>query len=615
MHSDHPEGRLLARFERAAELLDQKQPAQALQVVSEYTQPLDENFAWPFVLGYLSGVVALAEQEQMFDAVKRLELAKNKTDGLGAVVVLRTFSEVVELQPDLLKALSYEKKALVTGKQWFRRQKISDSAGWAPEKEGMGAWKKLKPLIEARIRELERWVDIDRYGLDYVLFREAQKLRNAGHPSALDFTDIDAAFRIRGEDIRTTIPGADFLAARKQYLEIIQLFPEGMYTEASKLYAAVCLVHLGDAQGAIRELTAFYKLDPNGLYRGKALQLLGDLYLVNQWDRVNAKEAYTRASEWASVMKTRKRVVETYAVPEKSRQVAMPPERIRTMNEDGEIKERPIQNGVLVNRATAKWYLPRIKADVEWKLGFLAVVEDRTEDAKRHFDLALDQDRLLQRAVGQKVFNAYDRLILSAENRAFFGEQEELKKLHGNVKLAMQWADFQFMRENFDVAKSLYRLIQFAASVEEDDAAFVRAVVGEAVLLYRKQGEPRPQDVPSLYDHAVEFPQAPATPYLLWHCAMMTDGTPMGWREFYDLLIRKYPQSRHGLEARYNLIIRLPWGQHEERREMINTFQQDYPQETGYHKYLEGWDKNVTEYHQRKEETRSIQSQEDNSVP
>ena len=329
IHSDHQTKRLSARMAQSDSWRERNNTQQASLLVEEYSNPTPDNLNWPFVLGYIQAARLSAEEGQTFDAVRRLEIARDKSEGLGKIAALRALSLIVEEQPDLEKALGFEKRALTTGKRWFKRKRISESAGFEPAKEGAEIWEKLKPIIEARIADLERRVDIDRYGLDYVLYREAQALRKAGHPAALDFTDIVAAFRMRNERLAPSIPGADFEAARKQYIEITEIFPEGVYTEASHLYAAVCLAHLGDLRGAMRELTDFYKRDPDGIYRGEALLLLGELYLVGQWDRANAKEAYTRAAAWAASVGERQRILDTYAMPEKSAKVSKPPERPR----------------------------------------------------------------------------------------------------------------------------------------------------------------------------------------------------------------------------------------------------------------------------------------------
>ncbi|MEX2607072.1 MAG: hypothetical protein WD708_06970 [Kiritimatiellia bacterium] len=576
---------------------DRKNTQQALLLVEEYAAPTPENLEWPLVLGYIQAARLSAEAGQTFDAVRRLEIARDKSEGLGKIAALRALSEIVEAQPDLEKALVFEKQALSTGTQWFKRRRISESAGLEPAKEGVAIWEKLKPVIEARIEDLERRVDIDRYGLDYVLYRQAQTLRRSNHPAALDFTDITAAFRMRNTSMLPSIPGADFEAARAQYVEITELFPEGVYTEASKLYAAVCLVHLGDARGAMRELTAFYKQNPDGLYRGEALLLLGDLYLVGQWDQANAKEAYARASAWAASVGERQRILETYTVPEKSAKVSKPPEQPRSLNRYGQIEKRSLEPGILVNRLTADWYLPRLRAQAEWKLGFLAVVADEPDAAKRHFDQALEQDRLLRQAVGMKVFNAYDRLLMSLENKVFTGTEEDMEGLRGTVRLAMHWADFNFMLENFDLAKDLYHRIQRAAREEKDGAALIRATVGDVLVRKAEEDPDIGSDTLRLYALAMEYPRAPATPYLLWHCAMITEGNPMRWPEFFDLIIKEYPRSHHALEARYNQVLRRhPWKHHDLRRAMIEEFKRDYPNEKEYHRHLDGWDKSVTEF-------------------
>ena len=86
--------------------------------------------------------------------------------------------------------------------------------------------------VKARIEELQRLADIEEYGLDFVLYREAQQLRRADHSRAMDFVSIGSAFGLDHEG--AGIQKADFKAARKQYIEITQLFPDGVYTEASK---------------------------------------------------------------------------------------------------------------------------------------------------------------------------------------------------------------------------------------------------------------------------------------------------------------------------------------------------------------------------------------------
>ncbi len=230
-------------------------------------------------------------------------------------------------------------------------------------------------------------------------------------------------------------------------------------------------------------------------------------------------------------MGERQRVLETYAVPEKSAKVSKPPEQTATINQYGQITRRVLDPGFLINRVTSDWYLPRLRSEVEWKLGFLTVIADQDEDAKQHFDNALAQDTLLQRA----------------------------------------------------------------AELENDETVFVRATIGEALVRNAEWDKTRYADTPRLYAIALKYPRAPATPYLLWHCAVITKGDPVGWREIFDKLIKEYPHSHHALEARYNEILRLDYEDHDTRRAMTAQFHKDYPNEKGYHEYLYWWDQNLME--------------------
>ena len=276
-------------------------------------------------------------------------------------------------------------------------------------------------------------------------------------------------------------------------------------------------------------------------------------------------------------------------MPEKSANVSKPPERPRGLNQYGQIEEKDLESGVLVNRMTADWYLPMLRARSEWKLGFLAVVADEDEAARGHFDQALAQDRLLQRAVGMEVFNAYDRLLMSLDNNVFIGREEDMEGLRGKVRLAMHWADFHFMLENFDLAKDLYRRIQRAAKEENHDAALIRATVGEVLVRNARKGTGDRLGHPRLYAWPWSIPRRPATP--LPSLAVRDDFQRGSGELEIDLrsIIKDYPTAATRWKRGYNHILRHPWKYHDERHAMIEQFKRDYPNEKEYHEYLGSW--------------------------
>jgi tetratricopeptide (TPR) repeat protein len=323
----------LAELDRLAGRLDR-----AATWVTDYQNPQTENFEWPRIQAYIEASKIQFMQGKAFEAVKRLTDAKEKSSGLAKVSVEQALSWVVEQKPDLKQALEYEKSALKTGESHFKRKKISDTAGYEPEKPGSDTWKLLKPEIELRISELERKIRIDSYGLDYVLYSEAQAYRNASHPLAMDFTNVAAAFDQKSGEIGGRVPGADYERAVQKYNLILKHFPDNPYGQAAQLYIAVCTAKTGDPDGAINQLKGFYKEDPDGLLRGEALKLMGDLYLFAKWDKGNAKEAYERSIRWVEATKTRTRVLDTYLVPEKSIEISKPPKEMKVLTKEGAVR-------------------------------------------------------------------------------------------------------------------------------------------------------------------------------------------------------------------------------------------------------------------------------------
>lgn len=592
-NSDNVNERLYARLGMAYKNINKTNFKAAFNWIDEYSVPSDENLKWPNIQGYLLAATIKAEIGQTFDALHRINIAVDKSKGLSKVAALHTLSEIVQSKPDLKNALKKEQQALSAGNSYFKRKKVSDTSGLEPPKEGHEVWKEWKPIIEARIEELKELADIEEFGLDYVIYRKAQRYRRADHPRALDFVSVGHAFGLDPEG--PGIRDADFEAAHKWYGEIIKTFPNGVYTDASKLYAAACLVHLEDARSAIREWMAFYRENPDGLYRGEALKLIGDTYLTNLWDRRNAREAYTRAVAWVESVGERTRILETYVVPEKSAEVSRPPKTApREFDEFGHIEKSPLEAGILFNRMTASWYLDDLRVELEWRLGFLELLDGNQEAATLHFDQALAHDVMLRRAQSKKYYNAHGRMIQALKQTALVETEAEMKGIRGKRKLAMEWADLMFLLGNFDEAQSLYRRIQWAGEKTGDAASVVRAALGEAHLVDAMNREAQHKTAPYFYNICMKWPDAPATPKLLFDVSLMSPREPIGPKEVMQQFINEYPKHELIPKARYLMIYRYtPWREHETRVKLSEQFMREFPNETQLIETLKRHDRRV----------------------
>jgi len=599
-YSDDLEHRLESRVALAELDRKEKRFDRAAAWVAEYQNPQKENYEWPRARAYIEAAKIQFEMGNTFDSVKSLSDADKETDGLAKVHVKRALSWLVEQKPDLAGALGYEKRALKTGVSHFKRTKISASAGLEPPKPNTDQWQKLKPLIKERIAYLERKIEIDKYGLDYVLYREAQVLRNASHPFAMDFTNVAVVFGKEG-NVGGKVPNANYNHAIELYQEIIDFFPDNPYGQAAKLYTAVCVAKKGDVEGAIKKLHTFYKEDPDGLMRGEALKLMGDLYLFALWDKVNAKEAYERSIRWAEAVEGRGRILDTYLVPEKSQYVSKPPKQVKALNNEGEITLTTIPANALVNRVTSTWYLENLVVESEWSLGFLAIVDDDWNTAVESFRHVLDQDRVL-RAANQKGFaNAFNRIERAKSTGSLLGRKEQMKGLRGKKRIAIQWADLLFIREQFLSARRVYEEIKLFAEETDDSLVYGRALLG-IVLVKRQERQLHPEsDLLAMHEFVLDNPRNPSAPYMLELCGLLSKGKPWTAEEYFQKVYTTYPSSFYAPRSRYNEILRcVSWGNHELREEKILEFIKAHPEENEYISNLKWVDHEIKEFMKNK---------------
>jgi tetratricopeptide (TPR) repeat protein len=290
-----------------------------------------------------------------------------------------------------------------------------------------------------RIRDLiakaKRLADIDLYGEDFVRYRDAERLRREQNKPA---------------------------AARPIYLEIIQKWPEGPYAEASRLYAAKCLIEMGKVAEAAGELNAFRKADPYGLYRGEAALELGRIALEHYVEPKAAKGCFLLLDTWLeTVTKERKEPlnIEKLAVREAAGKVTTPPQAEWGKADFwGNVKKNRIQPGQLVNRKTCPWYLDDLKEQCAMYLGFLCFVEGDKEGALASYKRILECDPETRRLDTSGEWNDYSRLKWGAEHGYLYAYPQELKALPGErQRLATLLVDFHYITQHWDEARAMAR--------------------------------------------------------------------------------------------------------------------------------------------------------------
>ncbi len=544
-----------------------------------------------------------AEGGHPLSAFRILDYAREHATGLEAAYTRVAYAAVVELAHDYEKALDWLREALALGNRWANPPRRDEYERPEPP-PGTGRWPPLRTEIERRVKALEYKRDVARWGLEFVLYRDAQNARKADHVQALDFTDTARLYPGQGAG-RADIPEADHRRALELYDRLIEEGPETVFAEAAGLYRAVSLAHLGRAAEAERDLKQFVSSAPLGLYRGEAMLLLGDIALQTHWAPRSAGQHYREALDWCERARAVSEGVRLYAVPDKASAPSRAPERWQTLDRGGVIVRERLPAAAVVNRLTAPWYLDRLQAELRFRLGFLEALAGDWDAAREHWRRVAEHDAQLRVARQRRYHNALGRLEGSADKRFFIGTAEDNVRVPDRVKPALWWADFLFLLERFDEADSLYRRLRDAALARGDAAVGARAGLGRVFALGEKARCPDTARVWLPRARRVgretldRFPQAPAAPYIAFMIGHSWDNGARGdyaeARAAYRVVYTRYPRSRHAEPARFYEIFKgYQFGEPDAMLGLIADFRRVHPK-SGYLQVFDGFERTIRE--------------------
>lgn len=198
--------------------------------------------------------------------------------------------------------------------------------------------------------------------------------------------------------------------------------------------------------------------------------------------------------------------------------------------------------------------------------------------------------------IASEYFNTLRRLEGAARNGYFVGQDEENARISDRVKPALWWADLHHLREEFEVAESLYRRLYSGAAARHDATLAARAGLGIMFVLNADTRGP-PQEARVQLSLAREmgeqvlerFSRAPAAGYVAFMIAHSWDYGPN--RDYaeaaaaYRRCYRDHPRSRHARPARFYEIFKGMNPQSvAEYAPLVRRYAQDFPDrpETGF---------------------------------
>jgi len=477
-----------------------------------------------------------------------------------------------------------------------------------------------------------RPLDVEKYGEDFVLYREAEENRN----------------------------WKNYAQALARYDEIIKAYPQTVYAVASECYAIDCLLALyretecskaaqviEKAKGRLKELiqqlrdgqrrglpagaleqlakkiraqetlirslemaptgpkaaslaeeraAAFLKREPAGLYRGEVHVMLGRHYLDAAFNPARAEDYFSRAAKWCAEINQNPEKRAGLEVPEKARQVSAPPPHDRARDDWSNVKVQEPKPGDIVNQTTCAWYVRRLHREAVLKWGLTAYARGDLALAKQLWESLYEIDPYFAEAEKTVWRSSVVALLLwSLKNRpgCLYVEPAEMASfVHPGMRLGVLQADLAFCNNEFPVAEGKYRalLAEPFGRLTKPQRAFLTYALARSLDMQFKE-----EEVEKLIEgFDKQFAGTPTLPrFLLWRGDRATfdltnPGTPRptawaaGIRDFAELL-RQYPHTEDADYALYH------WGwklyllnEFDQARERFETYLRQYPQ--GIHK-------------------------------
>lgn len=446
------------------------------------------------VAAAVEAVFVLAEAGDTAGATAAVGRIGTEISGEPRVRMAECGGDLFMRTKDFARALEFYRFGVSYLNDALGRAVADDAADGRYRKEFDAHEKRLRARLERKLREAERAQAADRYGPDFVLYRDAETAR-----------------RVNGN------PAEAYLL----YRDLIAQYPETVYAEAARAYAVAALWDLGlhpekaaaklaetqkglaglkklgeaaarakagkpvrerlaariaDAEKSalrVREIPAGEKAEaaavkaaeefcaavPLGLYRGEVLLTVAERYLDDKLDPENGEKWLARAGEWLEKVKEADEKLAALEVPARAAGVAAAPAASFRKDEWGNILPAAVAPGQVVNRRTCGWYLDDLRTRTNFQRGFLEFVAGRMDKAKEYFTAAGQTDSYIRHSQENNLPNPLRRLMVRCDEGTFLrSTKEEMRGFKQKQRrFAIMMADFHTECEKYAQGEKIYR--------------------------------------------------------------------------------------------------------------------------------------------------------------
>lgn len=433
-------------LEKAVELRRTERLSEAAQLLKTYSSPAGfDMLSSPEKIEFLRGLLELAHiralQDDVPGALSLLNWAEGRKDPYQRAIACVKYAEILLDLGEFERASGYLKNADELIEQ---RATVEDSGAAVGQGGALGdtgaAWRDLSDDADVLKAEIESETLKKKFGAsygNYVKLRRLQVLLKRSRTPRYLKEAMELA-----DELMETDPASQFAAAAG-YLKG-EIMTSRLKEESPKK-------EIKEVKGYLEK---FIKQQPDGLYRGEALMLLGKISLEIEWDAKDAEKYYSQALDWFRQAREKRDALSLYApVNDDLKTQILPTQRPTTLNQWKRIvyhDEDPLK---LYNTANAPvWYIDDKEKECIYPLGFLAFAEGKYDEAKSYWEkiLTLSPDVA---SLDQRLPNVQTRLLQACRLNAMgFWPEEKVFLKSSVLKLRILKNEYLILLEKFDDA-------------------------------------------------------------------------------------------------------------------------------------------------------------------
>ena len=465
-------------LEKAVELRRTERLSEAAQLLKAYSSPagfdmLSSSEKIEFLRGLLELAHIRALQDDVPGALSLLNWAEGRKDPYQRAIACVKYAEILLDLGEFERASGYLKNAdeLIEQRATVEDSGAAVGQGGALVDTG-AAWRDLSDDADVLKAEIESETLKKKFGAsygNYVKLRRLQVLLKRSRTPRYLKEAMELA-----DELMETDPASQFAAAAG-YLKG-EIMTSRLKEEAPKK----------EIKEVKDYLEKFVKQQPDGLYRGEALMLLGKISLEIEWDAKDAEKYYSQALDWFRKARERRDALSLYApVNDDLKTQILPTQRPTTLNQWKRIvyhDEDPLK---LYNTANAPvWYRDDKEKDCLLNLGLLYFVNKKFTEADKCWQRASELDDNIMALTSAGMPSMLTRLQVSCRQKFLVTDEADQDGITASEKLKITLIEMYFLTEHFDKSMLLWHALHTRSNVTS--AAKAIALMGEADCIRMK---------------------------------------------------------------------------------------------------------------------------------